>query len=107
MKKKIRAEGQQHLKGQGGPRPGVVSWGLIFEQLQMSVYVSPYPLQRPPPTPAGVMAVEASNVLGQLPKPGEWQGCLGAGERIGVVRVPVAKGSRTTLGHDSTIPLQV
>lgn len=51
--------------------------------------------------------MEASNVLGQLPKPGEWQGCLGAGEGIGVVRVPVAKGSRTTPGHDSTLPLQV
>lgn len=47
--------------------------------------------------------MEAGNVLGQLPKPGE-PGGAEAGRRTGVVRVPVARGSRAKPGRDIVIP---
>lgn len=78
----------------GGPRPGWEFWVLTFG----------YP--QTPPVPAGVMAVDAGQVLGKLPTSGECQGgCLEAGGKISMVRVPMVTGRRAKAGHPTIIPL--
>ena len=59
-----------------------------------------------PPVPAGVVAVDASHMLGKLPTSGECQGGrLEAGGKISMVRVPVVTGRTAKAGHPTIIPL--
>lgn len=50
--------------------------------------------------------MDAGQVLGKLPTSGECQGgCLEAGGKISMVRVPMVTGRRAKAGHPTIIPL--